>query len=149
MPGMDGIALLGRLGELGIHLPVIVVTGYGDVRTAVTAMKAGAFDFIEKPIDEALLLATIDAALSENKLAVRDREFGRAVQQLALLSRRERQVLDGISIGQANKEIAYELGISVRTVEVHRAHMLDRLGVRNVAEAIRMAVMAAVAAPVS
>jgi two-component system response regulator FixJ len=146
MPGMDGIELLDRLRELGVGLPVIVVTGYGDVPTAVRAMKAGAVDFIEKPIDDALLLATIEGALSENKLAVRDREVKRAVEQMALLSPRERQVLTAISIGRANKVIAYDLGISVRTVEVHRAHMLDRLGVHNVAEAIRMAVMAALAA---
>jgi two-component system response regulator FixJ len=146
MPGMDGIELLGRLSEQGIRLPVIVVTGHGDVRTAVMAMKAGAVDFIEKPIDDALLLAAIDAAMTENKLASRDREAAQAVEQMALLSPRERQVLDAIAVGRPNKLIAFDLGISVRTVEVHRAHMLNRLGVNNVAEAIRIAVMAALAA---
>ena len=144
MPGMDGIELLDRLRELGVGLPVIVVTGDGDVPTAVRAMKAGAVDFIEKPIDDALLLATIEGALSENKLAVRDREVKRAVEQMALLSPRERQVLTAISIGRANKVIAYDLGISVRTVEVHRAHMLHRLGVHATAVAIRLAVEASV-----
>ena len=147
MPGMDGLELLARLGELGIELPVIVVTGHGDVPTAVRAMKAGAVDFIEKPIDETQLFAAIDAALAEKKFAVRDRVVAGATERMARLSPRERQVLEGIAVGRPSKLIAYDLGISVRTVEVHRAHMLDRLGVRNMAEAIRIAVMATLAEP--
>jgi len=147
MPGMDGLELLARLGELGVELPVIVVTGHGDVPTAVRAMKAGAVDFIEKPIDEIQLFAAIDAALAEKKFAVRERAVAGATERLALLSPRERQVLEAIAIGRPSKLIAYDLGISVRTVEVHRAHMLDRLGVRNMAEAIRIAVMATLAEP--
>jgi two-component system response regulator FixJ len=149
MPRMGGLELLARLSELGIGLPVIVVTGHGDVPTAVTAMKAGAVDFIEKPIDEAQLFAAIDAALAEEKSAARDREAARATEQMALLSPRERQVLEAIAVGRPNKLIAYDLGISVRTVEVHRAHLMDRLAVRNIAEAIRIAVMAALAEPAS
>jgi len=145
MPGMDGLELLGRLGELGIELPVIVVTGHGDVPTAVRAMKAGAVDFIEKPIDETQLFAAIDAALAEKKFAVRDRVVAGATERMALLSPRERQVLEAIAVGRPSKLIAYDLGISVRTVEVHRAHMLDRLGVRYIGEAIRIAVMASFA----
>jgi len=145
MPGMDGLELLARLGELAIGLPVIVVTGHGDVATAVKAMKAGAVDFIEKPIDEVQLLAAIDAALTEKKSAARNRAAARAIEQMALLSPRERQVLEAIAVGRPNKLIAYDLGISVRTVEVHRAHMLDRLGVRYIGEAIRIAVMASFA----
>jgi two-component system, LuxR family, response regulator FixJ len=145
MPGMDGLELLARFGELGIGLPVIVVTGHGDVPTAVRAMKAGAVDFIEKPIDEAQVFAAIDAALGEKKPVARDRAASEATERMALLSPRERQVLEAIAVGRPNKLIAYDLGISVRTVEVHRAHMLDRLGVRNIAEAIRIAVMAALA----
>src|SRR6266850_1388044 len=91
MPGMDGLELLARLSEFGIELPVIVVTGHGDVPTAVKAMKAGAVDFIEKPIDEAQLLATIDAALAEKKSSARNRAAARATGQMALLSPRERQ----------------------------------------------------------
>jgi two-component system response regulator FixJ len=147
MPGMDGLELLTQLGELGIELPVIVVTGHGDVPTAVRAMKAGAVDFIEKPIDETQLFAAIDAALAEKKFAVRDRVVAGATERMALLSPRERQVLEAIAVGRPSKLIAYDLGISVRTVEVHRAHMLDRLGVRNMAEAIRIAVMATLAEP--
>jgi two-component system response regulator FixJ len=146
---MGGLELLARLSELGIGLPVIVVTGHGDVPTAVRAMKAGAVDFIEKPIDEAQLFAAIDAALAEEKSAARDREAARATEQMALLSPRERQVLEAIAVGRPNKLIAYDLGISVRTVEVHRAHVMDRLGVRKIAEAIRIAVMAALAEPAS
>jgi two-component system response regulator FixJ len=151
MPGMNGLELLGRLSEIGIDLPVIVVTGHGDVPTAVRAMKTGAVDFIEKPIDEAQLLAAIDAALTErrpapgDRAAVRDLATVQATEQMALLSPRERQVLEAIAFGRPNKLIAYDLGISVRTVEVHRAHMMDRLGVRAIAEAIRIAVMAALA----
>ena len=149
MPRMGGLELLARLSELGIGLPVIVVTGHGDVPTAVRAMKAGAVDFIEKPIDEAQLFAAIDAALAEEKSAARDREAARATEQMALLSPRERQVIEAIAVGRPNKLIAYDLGISVRTVEVHRAHLMDRLAVRNIAEAIRIAVMAALAEPAS
>ena len=145
MPGMDGLELLARMSELAIDLPVIVLTGHGDVPTAVKAMKAGAVDFIEKPIDEAQLFTAIDAALAEKKPAARHHAVARATEQMALLSPRERQVLEAIAGGRPNKLIAYDLGISVRTVEVHRAHMLDRLGVRNIAEAIRIAVMSAVA----
>ena len=145
MPGMDGLELLSRMDEFGIVLPVIVLTGHGDVPTAVKAMKAGAVDFIEKPIDEDQLLGAIHAALADNKPGARDRAVAGATGQMALLSPRERQVLEAIAGGRPNKLIAYELGISVRTVEVHRAHMLDRLGVRNIAEAIRIAVLAAVA----
>ena len=147
MPGMDGLELLARLGEFGIDLPVIVLTGHGDVPTAVRAMKAGAVDFIEKPIDETHLLTAIEAAVAEkrpapgDRAAARDRAMARAIEQMALLSPRERQVLEAIAFGRPNKLIAYDLGISVRTVEVHRAHMLDRLGVRNIAEAIRIAMI--------
>jgi two-component system response regulator FixJ len=146
---MGGLELLARLSELGIGLPVIVVTGHGDVPTAVRAMKAGAVDFIEKPIDEAQLFAAIDAALAEVTSTARDRATAQATEQMALLSPRERQVLEAIAVGRPNKLIAYDLGISVRTVEVHRAHLMDRLAVRNIAEAIRIAVMAALAEPAS
>lgn len=145
MPGMDGLELLARMGERGIDLPVIVLTGYGDVSTAVRAMKAGAVDFIEKPIDEGQLLGAIRTALADEKPGVRHGAVTRAAEQMALLSPRERQVLRAIADGRPNKLIAYDLGISVRTVEVHRAHVLDRLGVHNIAKAIRIAVLAVVA----
>src|ERR1700720_85774 len=132
MPGMDGLELLARMSELAIDLPVIVLTGHGDVPTAVKAMKAGAVDFIEKPIDEAQLFTAIDAALAEKKPAARHHAVARATEQMALLSPRERQVLEAIAGGRPNKLIAYYFGISVRTGEGHRAQLLDRLGVRNI-----------------
>jgi two-component system, LuxR family, response regulator FixJ len=145
MPGMDGFEVQARLLELGIALPVIVVTGQGDVESAVRAMKAGAVDYIEKPYSAAVLRAAINTALSSGGWIGRDREAMRAAQRIAALSRREREVLDALVEGRVNKVIAYDLGISVRTVEVHRARMMVRLGVRQLPEAVRLAVMARLA----
>ena len=146
MPEMNGLELQARLNELGIRLPVIVMTGQGDVATAVRAMKAGAVDFVEKPFDDDLLLTTIETALATAAgRASRERTIGDAAALIAMLSPRERQVLEGILAGRSTKLIAYDLGISPRTVEVHRAHMLERLGTRSIAEAIRLAVMAGLA----
>jgi two-component system, LuxR family, response regulator FixJ len=131
MPEMDGLELQARLNRMGCSLPVIVMTGGGEVEDAVRAMKAGAVDFIEKPFDDERLFGAIEAV--------------EAGEQIGTLSRRERQVLDELSAGRPNKVIAYDLGISVRTVEVHRARMLERLGVRSLAEAIRLAVLAKLA----
>jgi two-component system response regulator FixJ len=108
-------------------------------------MKAGAVDFIEKPFADERLLAAIESALGEAARTERDGEAAQAAQRVGALSRRERQVLDGLVAGRPNKVIAYDLGISVRTVEVHRARMLERLGTRHTAEAIRLAVMATLA----
>jgi two-component system, LuxR family, response regulator FixJ len=145
MPEMDGLELQFRLNSLGFLLPVIVMTGHGDVQTAVLAMKAGAHDFIEKPFDDERLLSTIDQALALVGRVSREREAAEARDKTATLSRREREVLEGLVGGKPSKVIAYDLGISVRTVEVHRARMLDRLGTRSTAEAIRLAVMASLA----
>jgi two-component system, LuxR family, response regulator FixJ len=144
MPDMDGLEVQARLVARGVRLPVIVITGHGDVPTAVRAMKAGALDFIEKPIDEERLLNAVAVALSEGARKNRDDEAMQAVQRMAALSPRERQVLEGIVSGKANKQIAYDLKISVRTVEVHRTRLLVRLGTHSIAEAIRTAVLAAV-----
>jgi two-component system response regulator FixJ len=145
MPGLDGLTVQAWLAKLECTIPVIVMTGQGDVQTAVRAMKAGAVDFIEKPCDDDVLLNAIEAALARSERPHRDREALEAAGRLAALSRREREVLDALIAGHANKMIAYDLGISVRTVEVHRARMMDRLGVRQLAEAIRLAVMARMA----
>ena len=142
MPEMDGLELQTRLDALNISLPVIVMTGYGDVQTAVRAMKAGAIDFIEKPFDDASLVAAIKAALARAGRSVQDNEVLEAAKRIASLSRREREVLDALVAGRPNKMIAFDLGLSVRTVEVHRARMLDRLGVRSLADAVRLSVMA-------
>jgi two-component system, LuxR family, response regulator FixJ len=142
MPGMDGLELHRRLVALDIRLPVIVMTAQGDVPTAVKAIKSGAVDFIEKPFDDQRLLEAIEGALATNWFADRTREGTHAARRIAALSPREKQVLDGLVAGHANKTIAYDLGISVRTVEVHRARLLDRLGTRRLAEAIRLSVLA-------
>jgi two-component system response regulator FixJ len=145
MPGVDGLAVQAWLAKLESPIPVIVMTGQGDVQTAVRAMKAGAVDFIEKPFDDDVLLNAVEAALTRSGRPDRDSETLRAAERLAALSRREREVLDALMAGHPNKMIAYDLGISVRTVEVHRARMMHRLGVRQLAEAIRLAVMARMA----
>jgi two-component system response regulator FixJ len=145
MPGMDGLELQARLIELGISFPVIVMTGQGDVHGAVRAMKAGAVDFIEKPFSEDSLFNAIEAAFARAKLSDRVQEAEQAAKRIARLSPREREVLDALVAGQPNKVIAFDLGLSVRTVEVHRARMMDRLGVRQLGEAVRLAVMARLA----
>ncbi len=146
MPGMDGLQLQERLNELGRRIPVIIMTGNGDIQTAVRAMKAGAVDFIEKPFDDDALLAAIEAALAMTAQIDREQASVRAAERLADLSAREREVLDALVAGHPNKVIAGDLGISVRTVEVHRARMLQRLGTRRLADAIRLAVIASLAA---
>jgi two-component system response regulator FixJ len=145
MPGMDGLELQEELKSQGFNLPVIVMTAKGDVETAVRAMKAGAVDFIEKPFSDDGLLGAIDAALTRARHPTGNLEEMDAAERVAGLSPRERQVLDALVAGRSNKQIAYDLGISPRTVEVHRAHMLERLGTRSLAEAVRLAVMAALA----
>jgi two-component system, LuxR family, response regulator FixJ len=149
MPGMDGFELQRRLAECGVRLPIIVMTGQGDVATAVRAMKAGAFDFIEKPFSDDLLLATIDAALAtgnqpdgETADEKSRHESHEAAARIAALSPREREVLEAIVAGRLNKTIAHDLGVSVRTIEVHRAHLMARLGVRQVAGLVRLALLA-------
>lgn len=145
MPGMDGLELQARLLELGIQLPVIIMTGQGDVHSAVRAMKAGAVDFIEKPYSDEMLLNAVRTALLRTGRRPREREAAQAAQRIATLSPREREVLDGLVAGRPNKVIASDLGISVRTVEVHRARMMQRLGTHQFADAIRLAIMARLA----
>jgi two-component system response regulator FixJ len=145
MPEIDGLAMQGQLNHLGFRLPVVVVTGHGDIPTAVQAMKAGAVDFIEKPFDDERLVAAIEAALANSRRGPADREAAEAAGRIANLSPRERQVLDALVGGRSSKVIAHDLGISVRTVEVHRTRMLQRLGTRRLAEAIRLAVLAELA----
>jgi two-component system response regulator FixJ len=142
LPDMSGLDVQTKLLQMRSDLAVIVVTGQGDVQTAVRAMKAGASDFLEKPYSDHALLASIAAAFSRETQLDRDREVGDAIRQVATLSPRERDVLGQLVSGRPNKLIAYHLGISVRTVEVHRARMMERLGVRQLAEAIRVGVLA-------
>jgi two-component system response regulator FixJ len=142
MPGIDGLELQSRLKRQGVWLPIILMTGDGDVPTAVRAMKAGARDFLEKPFDDEQLLGSITAALDSNMPEDHDRHANAAATRIAMLSPREKQVLDGLVAGQPNKVIAGHLGLSVRTVEGHRVRMLERLGTHRLAEAIRLAVLA-------
>ena len=144
MPGISGLEVQARLRAIGFVPPIIVITGQGDIQTAVLAMKAGAFDFLEKPYEDEVLLAAIEAALAASP----DDHTQQAVdsaQRIARLSPREREVLDALVAGASNKVIAFDLGLSVRTVEVHRARMMERLGTRQLAEAIRLAVLATLA----
>ena len=147
MPGVDGLAVQARLNRLGVPLPVIVMTAHGDVARAVKAMKAGAVDFLQKPFDDETLLNGIEAALARAGRRVGDRESVEAAQRIATLSPREREVLDSLVAGRPNNVIAFDLGISVRTVEIHRARMMERLGTRKLADAVRLAVLAKLAPP--
>lgn len=145
MPGMDGLEVQSRLNELRSSLPVIVMTGHGDVQTAVRAMKGGAADFIEKPVIADVLFRAIEEAQSGGRRRARQREAAQAAERIDTLSPRERQVLEALAAGHSNKMIAYDLNLSVRTVEVHRARMLERLGTHSLAEAVRLMVMATLA----
>ncbi|MET4624254.1 two-component system response regulator FixJ [Bradyrhizobium sp. I1.8.5] len=142
MPGMGGLELQKQLKLIGFKLPIIVMTLKGDMETAVRAMKGGAVDFIEKPFDDEKLLDAINEAMAMETAPVHDREGMEAAKRIARLSPRERQVLDKLVAGRLTKQIAYDLGISARTVEVHRARMFARLGTRTPAEAVRLAVLA-------
>lgn len=144
MPGMDGLELQEALQEKGIGLPVIIMTGHGDVALAVRAMKAGAVDFIEKPFDKDVLLGSLEEGYRRltRKEATDDRRRDAEVR-LQALTPRERDVLNGLAEGLPNKTIAYDLGISPRTVEIHRANLMTKLGVRSLSEALRIAFAAA------
>ncbi len=149
MPGMDGLELRERLTEAGLDFPMIVITGHGDVPLAVKAMKAGAVDFIEKPFSTVAILDSVKAAFARLDLASRhDLRLSAAAGRLALLSPREREVLDGLLAGLPNKSIAYDLAISPRTVEIHRARVMDKMGARSLSELVRLA-LAAGARPTS
>jgi two-component system response regulator FixJ len=145
MPEMDGFEVQARLRLINPDLPVIVMTAQGDVQTAVRAMKAGAVDFIEKPYGDDALVAAIESALKDGAAKGRTDDIAAAAALIDTLSPRERQVLEALVAGQPNKVIAFDLGISVRTVEVHRARMMDRLGVRQLAEAVRLSVLGTLA----
>ena len=139
MPEMDGLTLQQKLVERGIALPVIVMTGHGDIPIAVQALKAGAVDFLEKPFDDELLINAIRIALERNQ---RDRsrrnETAALSSRLMALTPREQEVLAALVKGLPNKTIAYDLGISARTVEVHRAHLMDKMQARNLSDLVRM-----------
>jgi two-component system response regulator FixJ len=150
MPEITGIDLLRRLKELKILMPVIVITGHGDVPLAVEAMKFGAADFLEKPFNDESLLAAVRSALyrqdSESKRAA---ERTGIEDRLAALSKREREVLGGLVAGHANKQIAFELGISPRTVEIYRANLMTKMQAASLSDLVRMALIAGILGPPS
>jgi FixJ family two-component response regulator len=143
MPEIDGFELLAQIAATGPALPAIVITGQGDIATAVQAMKAGAVDFIEKPINPDALLACIDRALQRTESASeRSARRAAAGMRIASLTTREREVMELVVAGHANKEIAYRLGISQRTVETHRAAVMKKMGAPSLADLIRLDIAA-------
>lgn len=139
MPGLSGLHLQQRLRQQHISLPVIIMTGHGDVAMAVKAMKAGAVDFIEKPFDNELLLQLVHSCLTQSREQVDQEE---CLQRLERLTKRERQVMDLLVEGNQNKVIAAKLGISPRTVELHRARVMEKLEARSLSDVVRIALMA-------
>lgn len=140
MPGMSGVELHNELLERGFGLPVIFITGHGDVPMAVDAMKAGALDFLQKPFRDQDLLDRINQALAEDQEWRAADEQREAVEQLiATLTPREKQVMERVARGDANKVIAFDLNVSQRTVEIHRARVMEKMGVRTLADLVRMA----------
>ena len=140
MPGMDGLEVQQALQDKGVRLPVVIMTGHGDVALAVKAMKAGAVDFVEKPFaKEALLTALAEAFRRLERRETTEDRARDAEIQLQALTPRERDVLEGLARGLPNKTIAYDLGISPRTVEIHRANLMTKLGVRSLSEALKIA----------
>jgi two-component system, LuxR family, response regulator FixJ len=142
MPGISGIELLRRLDELQVKLPVIVITGHGDVPLAVEAMKSGAIDFFEKPYEDELLLGSVRSALDRSQQnASRDSKQAEVEARLATLTNREREVLQGLVAGKPNKIIAFDLAISPRTVEIYRANVMTKMAAASLSELVRMALV--------
>ena len=142
MPDVSGIELLRRLKELKVVVPVIVITGHGDIALAVEAMKIGAMDFFEKPFNDDLLLASVRAALRDQEgQTKRYAERAEIENRLATLSAREKDVLAGLIEGRANKQIAFDLGISPRTVEIYRANLMNKMQADSLSDLVRMALV--------
>ena len=149
MPGLSGVDLLRRLRELKLGIPVIVITGHGDVPLAVEAMKIGALDFLEKPFDDEVLLASVRSALNQlDQDQRRQGERNKIERRLAALSNRERDVLEGLVSGHANKQIAYDLGISPRTIEIYRANLMTKMQAASLSDLVRMALLAGILGPI-
>ena len=139
MPQMTGLELQQELNKRNSAVPVIVITGHGDVPLAVTAMRAGAFDFLEKPFDDEVLIDSIQRALAEGRKSRQTQTESRAAAALiAALTSREHEVLDHLVLGKSNKLIAHELGISPRTVETHRARLQEKLKARGLSDLVRL-----------
>lgn len=146
MPDISGIDLLRRVRELQVEIPVIVITGHGDVPLAVEAMKLGAVEFLEKPFDDEALIAAVRLALDRSQQAGKaNADRAELERRLASLSSREREVLDGLVAGHANKIIASDLAISPRTVEIYRANVMTKMQAGSLSELVRMAIAAGLA----
>lgn len=139
MPGLGGLELQEKLNEMGSTLPIIFITGHGDVPMAVEAMQKGAVDFIQKPFRDQELLERISEALKtdQKRRSARDQKAA-VVEHLGKLTKREREVMDLVVTGKPNKVIAYELGVSQRTVEIHRARVMEKMQARSLADLVRM-----------
>jgi len=147
MPEVTGIDLLRHIMKNNPDLPVIVITGHGDISLAVEAMKIGAVDFLEKPFDGQQLLTAVRSALSrEADTGKRKADLAAIQDKLAALSNRERQVLEGLVAGSANKNIAFDLGISPRTVEIYRANLMTKMAANSLSDLVRMAMTAGIMA---
>jgi two-component system response regulator FixJ len=148
MPGMSGMDLLRRLRDLNSNLPVIVITGHGDIPLAVEAMKSGATDFIEKPFeDEAILEAVRHALVSRASDAKQQTAQAAIIEKLGTLTNRERDVLEGLVAGHPNKTIGYDLGISPRTVEIYRANVMTKMDAKSLSDLVRMALVGGIIGP--
>jgi len=145
MPEVSGLDLLRRVRELELGIPVIMITGHGDVPLAVEAMKIGALDFLEKPFDDEVLLASVRSALNQLDQDQRRQTERSDIQgRLETLSNRERDVLQGLVAGHANKQIAYDLGISPRTIEIYRANLMTKMQASSLSNLVRMALIAGI-----
>ena len=143
MPGMSGLELQRKLTEISDHTPIIIITGHGDIHMAVDAMKAGAFDFIEKPFDEQILLDLVQKAVERSAEAVQDHALREEIRRrLEMLTPREHEVLDLVMDGEPNKRIAIKLGICEKTVEAHRAKVMEKTQAKSVAYLIQMVISA-------
>lgn len=145
MPGLSGMDLLKQLREMAHPVPVIIITGHGDVPLAVEAMKIGAMEFLEKPFDDEVLIESVRSALNNRETAEKhDAQRAELLDRLATLSHRERQVLEGLVAGNPNKTIAFDLSISPRTVEIYRAHVMTKMKAASLSDLVRMAMLAGI-----
>ena len=139
MPGMNGLELQARMSEAGISLPVVFLTGKGDIPMSVHAIKHGAVDFLVKPVEEAVLFQALDQAISRQVAEACNRQCRDSIlARLALLSAREREVLEQVLQGRLNKQIAFDLGIAEKTVKAHRGRVMEKMEAHTVAELVHM-----------
>jgi len=143
MPGMDGLELQDHLNSQGINIPTIFVTGHADVPMAIRAIKSGGFDFLEKPFDDQVLMTRIQQAIKDDSQRRREPDVQHIVlQRVNKLTQRERQVMDRVAAGMSNKQIAEDLGLSPKTIEVYRARVMHKMEADNLASLVRMLVRA-------